>query len=630
MKKTWLFILSLILLLGNTFTAHAVYDLAIKKTVLNSGPYEIWDSVQFFVEVFNQWDEKAENIRVTDYISSGLNLNDLSWTQTGSTNTWFFAEYEFTDIPAGESRRQSIFYTITDDSDSLINSHVEISRDNGSDCDSTPDRNALNDGIILDDYIGTWCEIDSEIWEDDHDAEIITIRDSNNSSFRPNIRVGTNSSLTISFWSNASLNTNLGSGISSNTSFGSDASLNTNLGSSNSLNTNFWSDSSLNTNLGSSSSLNTSFGSGTSLDTNFGNVSENYNFIIVDGSYYIPVSNNNFYGNGVSFDDSTFITIDQRNINIPLSDYEFRSHDLEELETGTGSISTDFDINDKNRKLVGFWTDTDGFIQIAADINGNDAFNNTLIEVAKSLKNLFYAISGIFFLIISIRLIFASNTDEELGKFKKWVIWITIGIIVMQLALSFVTLWFWQGVSAEVGENLIAIIVQPMLLLLQTLASLFFIAVAIFAFYRLVTANGEEDKIKSGKNTILYAVIWFMIVKFASVIVNAFYGQVNCEDQNSWSGVVSTTTKICRNDADFSQGINLIMSIITWLNSFVALAVLLMLIYAGIQILLSGWDEERVSKGKKSIIYIIIWLAILAINYLILVFFLSPELTSIS
>lgn len=590
MKKILLFILSLFLMLGNAYSVYAVYDLAIKKTVANSGPYEVWDSVQFFVEVFNQWDEKAENIRVTDYISSGLRLNDIFWTQAGNIDAWLLAEYEFEEIPAGESRIQSIIYTVTDDADSLINSHSEISRDNGNDCDSSPDRNILNDGIILDNYIGSWCETDSEIWEDDHDAEIITIQDRDNSISLPSVEVGTKSSLGISFGSSAGLNTNFGS----------------------------------------SAGLNTEFGSSTALNTNFGSTSGNYNFIIVDGSYYIPVSESNFYGDGVSFDDSTFITIDDSDINIPLSDYEFRSHDLKELNTNVVSISGDFDINDKNPKLVEFWTDEEWFIQAAEGADGNNAFSNALIEVAKSLKNLFYAIAGIFFLIISIRLIFASNTDEELWKFKKWVIWITIGIIVMQLALSFVTLGFDQGVSAKVGENFISIIVEPMLLLLQTLASIFFIAVAIFAFYRLVTANGEEDKIKSGKNSILYAIIGFMIVKFAGVIVNAFYGQVSCKETTQWTGPVSATTTVCWNEADFSQGVSLIMSIITWLNSFVALAVLVMIIYAGIQILLSGWDEERITKGKKSILYIMIGLAILAVNYMILIFFLSPELTTIT
>jgi hypothetical protein len=35
------------------------------------------------------------------------------------------------------------------------------------------------------------------------------------------------------------------------------------------------------------------------------------------------------------------------------------------------------------------------------------------------MKNLFYAVATVFFLIISFKLIVSNNTEEELGKFKK-------------------------------------------------------------------------------------------------------------------------------------------------------------------------------------------------------------------
>lgn len=67
-----------------------------------------------------------------------------------------------------------------------------------------------------------------------------------------------------------------------------------------------------------------------------------------------------------------------------------------------------------------------------------------------------------------------------------------------------------------------------MIELIRTLASIFFIAMAIYAFYRLVTANGNEEAVKSAKMTILYALIGFIIVRLAQTIVEAFYGKVSC------------------------------------------------------------------------------------------------------
>ena len=58
-------------------------------------------------------------------------------------------------------------------------------------------------------------------------------------------------------------------------------------------------------------------------------------------------------------------------------------------------------------------------------------------------------------------------------------------------------------------------IVVPIIELIRTLASVFFLAMAIYAFYRLVTANGNEEAITNGKMTILYALIGFILVRFA-------------------------------------------------------------------------------------------------------------------
>ena len=99
----------------------------------------------------------------------------------------------------------------------------------------------------------------------------------------------------------------------------------------------------------------------------------------------------------------------------------------------------------------------------------------------------------------------------------------------MQIAYAFVVTVFDRGVSARLGASVIENLVYPMIALVQTLASIFFIAMAIYAFYRLITANGNEEAVKSGKMTILYALIGFIIIRFAQAIVEAFYGKINCE-----------------------------------------------------------------------------------------------------
>ena len=91
-----------------------------------------------------------------------------------------------------------------------------------------------------------------------------------------------------------------------------------------------------------------------------------------------------------------------------------------ELQKGATTQSSNASANDK---LQGF-NDNDQFIGVTT--GGERGLYNTLIRFARDLKNLFYAIATVYFLIICLKLIFSNNTEEELGKFKKGILWITV------------------------------------------------------------------------------------------------------------------------------------------------------------------------------------------------------------
>ena len=274
----------------------------------------------------------------------------------------------------------------------------------------------------------------------------------------------------------------------------------------------------------------------------------------------------------------------------------------------------------KNTKLKVFWNDPE-FIKVSRW--GERGLYYTLVRFARDLKNFFFAAATIFYLVIVIRLILSSNTDEELNNFKKWIIWITIWIIIMQLAYSLTLILYDKSVWEQLAFNLIDTVINPLLSLLETLASIFFLAMAIYTFYRLITANGAEDKIKSAKMTILYSIIWFMVIRFSRLIVESVYGRLNCE--SVLGGLITVDSGRCLTEADLNGWVRIIVSIINWANSFIWIVVVIMIMYAGFQILISGGDEEKLKKWKQTFIYIAIGLVLLVMNYLILTFFLVPE-----
>lgn len=261
------------------------------------------------------------------------------------------------------------------------------------------------------------------------------------------------------------------------------------------------------------------------------------------------------------------------------------------------------------------------------DINTSEDFSiwtegaigvrNTLYKIADSIKDILYIIATLYFIILVLKLILSSNTEEEIGNFKKGILWITIGLFITQIAFSFVKLFYDNGVSGWLAQNFIGDLINPLISILETLASAFFIAMAIFTFYRMVTANGEDDKVTKGKQSIIYALIGFIIVKLAKILVVTTYGKINC-----WSNIITTQ---CTKTADLSWFSLIIVDIINWMNSLIGIVIIIMIIYAGSQILLSNGEEEKVSKAKNIIIWVFIGILILSFNYLILTFFFLPE-----
>lgn len=251
---------------------------------------------------------------------------------------------------------------------------------------------------------------------------------------------------------------------------------------------------------------------------------------------------------------------------------------------------------------------------------------NTLVRIAKDLKNLFFYIASLYLLIIILITLFSEKTEEASNNLKKWVLWVTLWLVVTQSAYAFIMVLFDKWVSENLAEEFAERLFEPFIWLLQGAASFFFIIVAIFAFYRLVTSNGNEDDAKSWKLSILYAIIWFVIVKVTTIMVEAIYGKVDCSE-SSLTDILSASTNQrtqCLWDTEIGESVQVIVTIINWANWFIGIIVVVLTIYAWARILLSAWDEDTLKNAKNSILYIAIWLLLLVMNYMILTFFILP------
>ena len=161
----------------------AQFDLALRKTLAagQSDLVNIGDLVTFNIEVFNQGDVPANQIEVTDYIPSRLQLADTDWTLASPT----LATYT---IPTTLAPKTSIVVPITMKvlSGSAIDNHAEISKQHPLD----PEGNTLTDvtgapvpdiDSIPDQILGNDVLIDDKIdltpaTGDEDDEDIASIR----------------------------------------------------------------------------------------------------------------------------------------------------------------------------------------------------------------------------------------------------------------------------------------------------------------------------------------------------------------------------------------------------------------------------------------------------------------------
>ncbi|WP_293682485.1 SdrD B-like domain-containing protein, partial [Spirosoma sp. 48-14] len=155
-----------------------VFDLALKKTLAagQSANVTPGSSVTFTVTVYNQGNVDATNVQVTDYIPTGLTLNDGNWTASGSLAT---LNSVIASLPAGQSTTRNIVFTVGAGVTGSLTNTAEISSagnaQNLPDKDSDPDNNPNNDGTpVNDDTSGDHKNNPSQD-EDDSDPEVINV-----------------------------------------------------------------------------------------------------------------------------------------------------------------------------------------------------------------------------------------------------------------------------------------------------------------------------------------------------------------------------------------------------------------------------------------------------------------------
>ena len=288
---------------------------------------------------------------------------------------------------------------------------------------------------------------------------------------------------------------------------------------------------------------------------------------------------------------------------------------VDNLDTGNKTIKNDIN----NNRLNSIWDNKNFY---TTGTNWEIWVYNTFVNIAKDMKNVLFIVASIYFIILILKVLYSDNSEEESANFKKWIIWISIGLIITQVSYWFVNTMFNKQINQWLASDIINNIVIPLVNLLQTIVSFLFIWVMIYAFYKMVTANGDEEKVKIAKSAIINAIIWFIAIKISKTLIESTYWKITCN--NASLNVNLTWNNDCLSNTNLTWVSEIVVTLINWMNGFIWVIVIIMIIYTWSKVLLSAWNEETLKSAKTSIIYIAIWIVILVANYLILTFLIIP------
>lgn len=247
--------------------------------------------------------------------------------------------------------------------------------------------------------------------------------------------------------------------------------------------------------------------------------------------------------------------------------------------------------------------------------------------VQNILVNLFFVLAGILFIvavivafIAAIRLLVSDNSGEDFSKWVKTLAWSVAGLFLVSIAYG--VLYTFQRhilLQGTLGFNLETIyqttvrIIYPLLSFLRYIAAIVFFIVLIIAFYKIIIARWDQEWFRNGTRTFIAAAIGFIIILLAEPIVRMVYGWYNCQGRPIFGIPTECVNRQFSPDGFF----NIIIKIIIFLNWFIALVTVIMIMYAGFLVLTGGGDEEKTDKAKKTIFYAIIGVLVILFSYVI-------------
>lgn len=239
----------------------------------------------------------------------------------------------------------------------------------------------------------------------------------------------------------------------------------------------------------------------------------------------------------------------------------------------------------------------------ALDIEGISTLQTVIFQMIDVVKYMLGSLAVLVMAILGIRLTVSTKSEEKITEAKTHLTYLLIGFVLIMIADYFVAnvLYGAEGEvlateeSARFFSRQGSLELQRIYTGVETFVGVIAVLVIIINGFRMVVSAGEEIDVQ--KKAIMWAVVGLVIIGIAELVIK----DIIFAEQGSTLNI--------------PRGIDLIVTLTNFITGFVAFLSVALIVYAGIQFVISFVSEGSNDKGKKALLAAIIGMVVVAGSY---------------
>ncbi len=245
---------------------------------------------------------------------------------------------------------------------------------------------------------------------------------------------------------------------------------------------------------------------------------------------------------------------------------------------------------------------------------GAQGLRDILIYYAGVVKSFIAVIAVLLIIISGLRMVTAGGNADANKKSLTGIFILLFGLILMQVAEVIVSIFFTpSGRSVndirDFPDDIRERIVNPLLSFFLSFLAITAVFVIIISGVRMITALGDEARIKKLQRVFIPTTFGLIVILIARPLIQNFYGETSVNPNPSGA-------------------ISLVLQVVNYILGFSAISGILMLLYAAINMIVNFGNDQKVQKARKTILWVVLGLALLVSAYTIVTFFAAPLLNS--